>query len=104
MANKRNRRSRKIESQSSDRDQNTSETCLTEGNATLVDVSENVDIIFDRDLGSELTEPSQIIYEIKAISQRLTEKKTPKCRKWKNDRIGIFNTYMRNLEQIKTIS
>ena len=40
MGNKRNRRSRRIESQSSDRDENTSETSFTQGNATLVEVSE----------------------------------------------------------------
>ena len=60
MGNKRNRRSRRVESQSSDRDENISESSFTQGNATLVDVSENVINIFDRNLGSELTEPSQI--------------------------------------------
>ena len=40
MGNKRNRRSRRVESQSSDRDENTSETSFTQGNATLVEVSE----------------------------------------------------------------
>ena len=70
--NKRNRRSRRVESQSSDRDKNTSETSFTQGNATLVEVSKNVNI-FDRNLGSELTEPSQISNEIKAITQRLSD-------------------------------
>ena len=37
---KRNRRSRRIESQSSDRDENTSETSFNQGNATLVKISE----------------------------------------------------------------
>ena len=42
MGNKRKRRSRRVESQSSDGDVNTSETSFTQGEATLVDVSENV--------------------------------------------------------------
>ena len=74
MGNKRNRRSRRVESQSSDRDENISETSFTQGNATLVDVSENVNL-FDRNLVSELTEPSQISNEIEAITQRLSEQK-----------------------------
>ena len=60
MGNKRNRRSRRVESQSTDREEYTSETSFTQGIATLVDVSEKVDNILDRNLGSELTEPSQI--------------------------------------------
>ena len=40
MGNKRNRSSRRVESQSSDRDENTSETSFTQSNATLVEVSE----------------------------------------------------------------
>ena len=77
MGNKRNRRSRRVESQSSDRDKNTSGTSFTQGNAILVEVSENVNI-FDRNLGSKLTEPSQIRNEIKAISQRLSEQNNQK--------------------------
>ena len=76
MENKRNRRSSRIESQSSDREENASETRFTQGNATLVDVSENVNNIFDSNLGSELTEPSQISNEIDVISQRLFLNKT----------------------------
>ena len=64
MVNKRNRRSRRVESQSSDRDENTSETSFTEGNPTLVEFSENVNN-FDRNLGIELTERSQISNEKK---------------------------------------
>ena len=64
MGNKRNRRSRRVESQSSDRDKNTSETSFTRGNPTLVEFFENVNI-FDRNLGSELTERSQISNEKK---------------------------------------
>ena len=78
MGNKRIRRSRRIESQSSDREENTSETSFTQGNATLVDVSENVNNIFDRNFGSELTEPSQISNEIEAITQRLSEQNSNK--------------------------
>ena len=66
MRNQRNRRLRKVESQSSDRDESTSETRFTQGNATLVDVSENINDIFKRNLGSELTEPSQISNEREA--------------------------------------
>ena len=58
MGNKRNRRSRRVESQSTDRDENTSETSFTQGNATLVGVSENLNNVLDRNLGSELAEPS----------------------------------------------
>ena len=52
MGNKRNRQSRRVESQSSDRNENTSETRFTQGNATLVGVSENVNNVLDRNLGS----------------------------------------------------
>ena len=78
MGNKRSRRSRRIESQSSDRDENTSETSFTQGNATLVGVFENGNNIFDRNLGSELIEPSQISNEIEVISQRLAEQNNDK--------------------------
>ena len=78
MGNKRNRRSRRVESQSPDRDENTSETSFTQGNAASVDVSENVDNILDRNLGSELTEPSQISNGKEAINQRLSEQNSSK--------------------------
>ena len=68
-----NRRTRKTESQSPDRNKNTSETSLLQGDATSTNVSENVNNICDRNLGSELTDPSQISTEIEVISQRLTE-------------------------------
>ena len=45
MGSKRKTRSRRVESQSSDRDEYTSETRFIQGNATLVDVSENVNSI-----------------------------------------------------------
>ena len=76
MGNKRKRRSRRVESQSSDRDEITSETSFTHGNATLVDVSEKVNYIFDRDLVSELAEPSQTRNEMEGFSQRLAERKS----------------------------
>ena len=63
---------------SSEGDENISETSFTQGNATLVDVSENVNNIFDRNLGSELTEPSQTSNEIEAITQRLSERNNHK--------------------------
>ena len=62
-----------METQSSDRESNISETSFTQGNAFLVSVSEKVDNIFDRNSGIELTEPSQISNEIEGISQRLNE-------------------------------
>ena len=70
---KRKRRSRREESQSSDRDENTPETTLTQDIATLVDVSEIVHNIFDRNSCSEPTEPSETGNEIEVISQRLAE-------------------------------
>ena len=40
----------------------------------LIDVSENLNNIFDRNLGnSEVTEPSEVCNEIEVISQRLAE-------------------------------
>ena len=73
MGKKRNRRSRRVESQSTDRDENTSETSFARGNATLVDISENGNDNFDSNLGSELSEPSQISNEIETITQKLSE-------------------------------
>ena len=78
MGNKRNKRSSRIESQSSDRDQNTSEKSFTRGNATLVDVSETVYNFFVTNLGSELAEPSQTSNEKDAITQRLSEQNSHK--------------------------
>ena len=78
MGNERNRRSRRVESQSSDRDENDSDTSFTQCNATLVDVSEIVNNIFDCNLGSELTESSQISKEIEATTQRLSEQNNSK--------------------------
>ena len=44
----------------------------------MVDVSENVINIFDRNLGSDVTEPSQTSYEIEAITQRFSEQNSHK--------------------------
>ena len=73
MVNRENRRTRRNESQSPERDKNMSETSLLQGNATLINVSKNVNNVFDRNLGSELTEPSQISDEIEKITQGLFE-------------------------------
>ena len=78
MGNRRNRCTRRNESQSPERDENMSETRLLQGDATLTIVSENVNNVFDRNLGSELTEPSQISNEIEIISQRLSEQNSNK--------------------------
>ena len=101
MRNKRNSRSRRVESQSSDKDKNTSETSFTQGNATLVEVSENVNI-FDRILGSKLTEPSQICNEIKTISQRLSETSSHKMTQNERQLNSKFEEMLKNLEQIET--
>ena len=68
-----NKRSKRLVSQSSDRDEYPSETRFTQVFASLVHVSENVNNIFDRNQCSALTEPSQTYNEIKEISQRLAE-------------------------------
>ena len=65
MRNKRNRRLRRAESQSPDVEENLSETRIVQGNATLTNVSENNHDVFDRNLGSELTEPLQVSNEKK---------------------------------------
>ena len=74
MGNRKKRRTRRNESQSPERDKNMSETNLLQGNETLTNVAESVKNVFDRNLGSELTEPSsQISNEIEIITQRLSE-------------------------------
>ena len=60
MENKRSRQSRRVESLSMDREENTSETSFVQGNATLINAPQFVDITFDGNLGSELTEPTEI--------------------------------------------
>ena len=99
MGNKRNRRSRRVESQSSARDENTSETSFTQGNATLVGVSENVNNVLDRNLGNELTEPSQISNEIEVISQRLTEQNNDKMSQIEEQ---LNNKFEEILKEIRT--
>ena len=99
MGNKRRRRSRRVESQSSDRDENTSETSFTQGNATLVGVSENVNSVLDRNLGSELTEPSQISNEIEVISQRLTEQNNDKMSQIEEQ---LNNKFEEILKEVRT--
>ena len=98
MGNKRNRRSRRIESQSSDREENTSETSFAQGNATLVHVFENVNNIFDRNLGSELTEPSQISNEIEVISQRLFEQNSNKMTQIEQQLNSKFEEILREIK------
>ena len=46
MGNKRKRRLKKVESQSSDGEENPSETSIVQDNATLTNVSENADNVF----------------------------------------------------------
>ena len=95
MGNKRNSGSRRIESQSSDRDENTTENTHT----TFDDVSENVNSIFDRNLGSELKEPSQISNEIEAITQRLSEQNNHKMTQIKQQ---LNSKFEKILKEIRT--
>ena len=78
MGNKRNRRQERVESQSPDGEENLSETSIKQENTTLTNVSNNADNVFDRNLGSELTDPSQNNKMIEIISQRLTEQNNTK--------------------------
>ena len=73
MGNKRSRRLRRVEPRSADGEESLSDASIMQGNATLINVSENADNVFDRNLGSELTEPSQVSNVIEIVSQRLTE-------------------------------
>ena len=102
MGNRRNRRSRRVESQSSDRDENTSETSFTQGNANLVGVSENVNNVLDRNLGSELTEPSQISIEIEVISQRLAEQNNDKMSQIEEQLNNKFEEILKEIGTNKT--
>ena len=101
MGNKKNRRSRRVETQSSDRDENTSETSFTQGKATLVEVSDNVNNIFDRNEGSELTQLSQINIELKAITQRLSEKNSHKMTQIEQQLNSKFKDILKKSEQIE---
>ena len=91
MGNKINRHSRRIESQSSDRDENPPDTSLTQGNATLINVSEIGNNILDRNSGSEITEPSKISNEIEVISQRLAKRKNTKMPQVEEQFLHILN-------------
>ena len=99
MGNRRNRRTRRADSQSPDRDENTSETSFTRGNTTLTNVSENVNNVFDRNLGSEITEPSQISNEIEVISQRLAEQNNNKMTQIEEQ---LNNKFEEILKEIRT--
>ena len=59
-------------------EKNFSETSIVQGNATLANVSENADIVFDRNLGSEQAAPSLVSNEIEVILPRLTEQNNTK--------------------------
>ena len=99
MGNKRNRRSKRIETQSSDRDNTKSETSFTQGNATLVDGSGIGNSVFDRKLGSELTEPSHISNEIEALTQRLSEHNNTKMTQIEQQ---LNNKFSEILKEIRT--
>ena len=104
MGNRRNRRTRRNESQSPERDENMSKTSLLLGNATLTNVSENVNNVFDRNLGSELTEPSQISNEIEIITQRLSEQNSNKITQIEHQLNSKFEKYLKKSEQTKTLT
>ena len=99
MGNRRNRRTRRATSQSSDREENASETSFVQGNATLINVSGNANEVFDRNLGSELTEPSQVSNEIEVISQRLTEQNNDKMSQIEEQ---LNNKFEEILKEIRT--
>ena len=104
MGNKRNRRSRRVESQSSDRDKNVSEASFTQGNATSVDVSENVNYNFDRNLGCQLTEPSLISNEIEVITQRLSEQNNHKMTQIEQQLNSKFEEILKEIKTNKGIN
>ena len=66
----------------------------------MVDVSENGNNIFDRNLGSELTERSQISNEIEAITQRLSEQNSHKVTQIKQQ---LNSNSEEILEDVRTI-
>ena len=98
-----NRRTRRTESQSPDRDENTSETSLLQGNATLINISENLNNIFDRNVGSELTDPSQISNETEVISERLTEQNNAKMTQIEEQLNSKFEEILKEISTKKTI-
>ena len=101
MGNKRNRRLRRVESQSPNVEENLSETSIVQGNANLTKVSENIDNVFDRNLGSELTEPSQISNEIEVISQRLAEQSNTKMSQIEKQLNSKFEKILKEIRVIK---
>ena len=90
--------------QSPERDENMSETSLLQGNATLTNVSENVNNAFDRNLGSELTEPSQISNEIEIISQRLSEENSNKMTQIEHQLNSKFEEILKEIRANKTVT
>ena len=78
MGNRRNRRLRIVESQPPDGEKNFSVTSIVQGDAILTNDSENADNVFDRNLGRDLTAPSQVSNEIEVITQRLAEQNNTK--------------------------
>ena len=76
-----------------------SETSLLQSNATLTNVSENVNNVFDRNLGSELTEPSQISNEIEMFTQGLSEQNNKKMTQIEHQLNSKFEEF---LEKIRT--
>ena len=71
-----------------------------QGNATLTNVSENVNNVFDRNLGNEITELSQIWNAIEEISQRLAE---PNNKKMSQIEEQLNNKLEEILKEIRTI-
>ena len=102
MGNRKNRRTRRTASQSSDRDENTPEPNFTQGNATFTNVSENGNEVFDRNLGSELTEPSQTNNEIETMSQRLTEQNNDMMSQTEKQLNNKFEEILKELRTNKT--
>ena len=92
----------RTDSQSPDRDENMSETSLLQGNATLTNVSESVSNIFDRNLGSELTEPSQINNEIEIITQRLSEQNNHKMAQIEHQLNSKFEEILKEIRANKS--
>ena len=78
MRNETNRPWRRVKSESLAGDENTAETSNVQGKATLTNVFENADFVFDRNLDSELTEPSEVSNEIEVTLQRFTKQNNTK--------------------------
>ena len=78
-----------------------SETSLLQGNATLTNVSENVNNVIDRNLGSELTEPSQISNEVEIITQRLSERNNNKMTQIEHQLNSKFEEILKEIRSNK---